>query len=89
MSQVLGIDVGGSGIKGSLVVIEIGIFLEEIIKIISQSNKIPHFFQLFVFYNESIIPYISYYFNNKKMKNWLRALHSLYITYTYGRFSIN
>ncbi|MCT7556238.1 6-hydroxymethylpterin diphosphokinase MptE-like protein [Aliarcobacter butzleri] len=49
-------------------------FLEEIIKIISQSNKIPHFFQLFVFYNESIIPYISYYFNNKKMKNEIKIL---------------
>lgn len=49
-------------------------FLEEIIKIISQSNKIPHFFQLFVFYNESIIPYISYYFNNKKIKNEIKIL---------------
>lgn len=41
MSQVLGIDVGGSGIKGSLVDIEKGIFLEEKIKITTPQPATP------------------------------------------------
>lgn len=41
MSQVLGIDVGGSGIKGSIVDVEKGIFIEERIKISTPQPATP------------------------------------------------
>ena len=56
-------------------------FLEDIVKLTLESKKISHLYQIFVFYNELIIPYLSYFFNNKKIKKEYKILNKTKIVY--------
>ena len=44
-------------------------FIKDITKVIVISFKTPILYQFITFYGETIIPYLLYFFNNKKLKN--------------------
>ena len=52
-------------------------FIKDITKVIVISFKTPILYQFITFYGETIIPYLLYFFNNKKLKNEARALKKL------------
>ena len=52
-------------------------FIKDITKVIVISFKTPILYQFITFYGETIIPYLLYFFNNKKLKNEARTLKKL------------